>query len=271
MFPNIVSDTSLLTAAARSAESSRPARLFDDPHAGILAGPEGEALLQEVGPDLAVPSIAIRTRYFDDVIRSAIGRGIEQVVLLGSGLDARAYRLGLPQSIRWLEVDWPQVLEYKRQRLAAASPTVSLRDVPGDVCDPELVPRLEAHGFQRDRAALWVAEGVFAFLPENEVGALLARLAHVSCKGSEILFDVTNVACLRAQGEFSRAGKSLHKRGFQFGTDDPAGLVSAHGFSVSVVHEGHPQAHYGRRAEPPVEQASSEKWTLYYVHGRRER
>ena len=146
MSPDPVSHTSQLTAAARAAETQRTDRLFNDPHAATLAGTSGEALLAEVGPETAVPSIAIRTRYYDDLVVDAVARGIQQVVLLGAGLDARAYRLPLPASVVWLEVDRAPVLDYKRRLLTGAHPRVALRDVAGDACEAPTFDALRAAG-----------------------------------------------------------------------------------------------------------------------------
>jgi methyltransferase (TIGR00027 family) len=279
MFPDIVSHTSLLTAAARAAESRRPDRLFDDPHAGTLAGPAGEALLAEAGPETAVPSIAIRTRFYDDAIEAAVRRGIRQVVLLGAGLDARAYRLSLaggprlagsPRTpVRWFEVDRAPVLAHKRQVLArqvpAAAPTVDLHDVPGDACEESTFDALRAAGLDPRASVLWIAEGLLCFLGPDEIRALFERVIQCSGSASEVLFDVPNLACVNAQGAFAQAGAALLKRGLRFGTDDPLAFAAGFGLQATVVHEGHPLAHFGRRATPPFTEVPSGSWTVYFV------
>lgn len=268
MFTDIVSHTALLTAAARAAESRRPERLFDDPHAATLAGPGGEALLAEVGPDTAVPSIAIRTRFFDDVIVGAVERGIRQVVMLGAGLDTRAYRLGLPRAVRWYEVDRAEVLAHKRRLLAGAAATVDLHDVPGDACEQRTFDALRAEGLEPQARTLWIAEGLLCFLRADEIQALFERLVQSSAPGSEVLFDVPNMACVNAQGAFARAGSALLKRGLVSGTDDPVAFARDLGISAGAVHEGHPSAHFGRRSEPPSTSVAPGAWTVYLVHGR---
>jgi methyltransferase (TIGR00027 family) len=272
MFPDVVSHTSLLTAAARAAESRRPDRLFEDPYAATLAGPAGEALLDEAGPETAVPSIAIRTRYFDDAIRAAVLRGIRQVVLLGAGLDTRAYRLGLTavagDTVRWLEVDRAPVLAYKRQLLVGTAPTVDLHDVPGDACEKPTFDALRAAGLDTAASALWIAEGLLAFLGLDELRALFDRVNECSGPGSWALFDLPNLACVNAQGAFARAGNALQKRGLRFGTDDPVTFAAGFGLDAAVVHEGHPAAHFGRRATPPFTEILPGSWTLYYVQAR---
>lgn len=264
-----VSQTAMLTAAARAAERGRTHPLFDDPFAELLAGRQGHDLLMRVGLDVAVPSIAIRTRYFDDVVRAArTARGVTQFVLLGAGLDTRAYRMHLPSS-GWYEVDWPPVLAYKRGLLeqTGARPTVGLRHVAMDVLDDALFPELAATGLDWRRPILWVAEGLFAFLEQHSVEKLLVAIARHSCAGSEILFDVPNAACGRGEGDIATAAEVLRSCGFRFATDAPMSLAQRLGFRTMMVHERHPLVHHERRGGPPMETLPTGQWATYYVHG----
>jgi len=65
-----ISRTSRWTAAARAMERARPDRLFDDPHAERLAGPEGFAALEQIGGEN--PFIIIRTAFLDALILDAV-------------------------------------------------------------------------------------------------------------------------------------------------------------------------------------------------------
>ena len=106
--------TACWTAAVRAAETSRDDRLFEDPWAATLAGPEGAAWLAARPPGSTLP-IAIRTRFFDDWLHDvAIEAGIRQVVLLAAGLDTRAYRLPWAAATTVFELDRPAVLAGKR-------------------------------------------------------------------------------------------------------------------------------------------------------------
>lgn len=264
-----VSQTAMLTAAARAAESGRAHPLFDDPFAELLAGRQGHDLLMQVGVDVAVPSIAIRTRYFDDVVRAArTARGVTQFVLLGAGLDTRAYRMHLPSS-GWYEVDRPPVLAYKRGLLerTGAHPTVALRQIDMDVLDDALFPELAATGLDWRRPILWVAEGLFAFLEEHSVEKLVAAIARHSCAGSEILFDVPNAACGRGEGDIAAAAEVLRSHGFRFATDAPMSLAQRLGFRTMMVHERHPLVHHERQGGQPMETLPNGQWAVYYVHG----
>jgi len=94
-------------AAARARESERTDRLFCDPLAAVLAGPEGFGWLRDMeaaaGSDVPGRYPVIRTRFFDDFLLDACQRlGVRQVVLAAAGLDTRAFRLQWPARTRLL-------------------------------------------------------------------------------------------------------------------------------------------------------------------------
>jgi methyltransferase (TIGR00027 family) len=108
--------TARWTASARAKESQRSERLFHDPWAASLAGPEGEAWLKQRPAESVIP-IVIRARYFDDFLQNVSGReGIRQVVLMGAGLDTRAFRLDWPEKTLLFELDQQSVLSHKDRR-----------------------------------------------------------------------------------------------------------------------------------------------------------
>jgi len=114
-------------AAARARESEHPYRLFDDPLAAALAGPEGFAWLERMDP---VPGfggpalyVVVRTRFFDDFLHYACwGAGMRQVVLMAAGMDSRAFRLNWPPGTRLYELDRPEVLATKEEVIARRCP-----------------------------------------------------------------------------------------------------------------------------------------------------
>ncbi len=117
---HLLASTARWTAAVRAQESAREDRLFNDPWAAALAGPEGAAWIEHRPPGSTVP-IALRTRFFDDFVqRIAAQDGIRQIVLMAAGLDTRAFRLPWPERTRLFELDQFTVLKYKDQVLAAA-------------------------------------------------------------------------------------------------------------------------------------------------------
>ena len=70
-------NTAQWIAAVRARESARPDRLFDDPYAHALAGPDGYAAMarSEAAAGGENRMIPVRVRWFDDAIRSLSGSG----------------------------------------------------------------------------------------------------------------------------------------------------------------------------------------------------
>lgn len=118
-----VSDTAFLVAGFRAAETEREMPLFRDTLAAKLAGEHGRNILATVPKSfLGAWSVVIRTVIIDRLIEQAIKGGVDTVLNLGTGLDTRPNRMGLPRSLRWIEVDYPHVTALKDARLAGATP-----------------------------------------------------------------------------------------------------------------------------------------------------
>src|SRR5690348_14243506 len=115
-----VSDTALLVAYHRAMETKRPDALFRDEFAVRLSEGRGEEIARKLprGRSIAWTTI-VRTILIDDVVRRMVASGIDGVVNLAAGLDARPYRLPLPPSLRWIEADLPAMVRDKTDALAA--------------------------------------------------------------------------------------------------------------------------------------------------------
>jgi methyltransferase (TIGR00027 family) len=121
--PTGVGTTAVGVAAMRAAETRRPDRLFEDPlAAAFVAGAGwGRIEIEHVEPERRPGIIALaawvsaRTRFLDDLVVDAIASGVRQVVLLGAGLDARAFRLPWPGGVRVFELDTPAMLAFKQR------------------------------------------------------------------------------------------------------------------------------------------------------------
>src|SRR5207245_10451396 len=118
-------------------ESERPDALFRDPYARKLAGERGERILASMrkGRAWAWPMV-VRTAVMDELILRAIARdGVGTVLNLAAGLDTRPYRLPLSPALRWVEVDFPDVIAYKQAPLAGERPACALEQVGMDITD----------------------------------------------------------------------------------------------------------------------------------------
>lgn len=172
-----VSDTALLVAAYRAAESERRRPLFRDPYARSLAGERGERLARELRLGLAFQAwpVIARTVVFDEVIlRLATAGSVASVLNLAAGLDARPYRLDLPAGLRWIEADLPAILEHKERLLAAERPRCRLERVPIDLAEPVARRRLLDDVVS---PTLVLTEGLLVYLAAEDVSALALDLA----------------------------------------------------------------------------------------------
>src|SRR5271156_6264636 len=114
-----ISDTALWVAVYRARETERPDALFRDPFARRLAGGSGGQIAPSmVFSERATWAFVMRTYLYDQYITEQLQQGVDMVVNLAAGLDARPYRMALPASLPWIEVDLPAILDYKEKILA---------------------------------------------------------------------------------------------------------------------------------------------------------
>ena len=172
-----VSDTARWMAVYRARESARPDAVFRDPFAAALAGERGERIAAALsfGDENAWSFIA-RTYLFDRIVAKQVAQGCDLVLNLAAGLDTRPYRMALPASLRWVEVDLPDILDYKEQVLGDATPVCALERVRLDLSNADarrgLFNRLGASA----RQILVLSEGLLIYLMPGEVGELARDL-----------------------------------------------------------------------------------------------
>jgi methyltransferase (TIGR00027 family) len=119
----------------------------------------------------------VRTAVMDEVILRAVTRyGADTVLNLAAGLDTRPFRLPLPASLRWVEVDFPDVIAYKREQLAGERPTCILEQAGVDLTNARERRALFARVAQGARAALVVSEGLLIYLTADNVAGLAQEL-----------------------------------------------------------------------------------------------
>lgn len=254
--------TSQWTAAARARESDRPDRLFDDPFAARLAGATGFHLLDQMARVSGGNSsyLAIRTRFFDEFV-SAATCSVRQFVVLAAGMDARAFRLALPPSVIWYEVEREEVLAYKEQVLAqvGAEAKCCRRAVAADL-NGEWIERLSAAGFDPALPALFLVEGLTPYLDSVSVKALLSQIGALATSQSRLGIDFIGQTFLSSP--FTQVYLScLRELGLPwlFGTDNPEDLLREGGWLATASMPGDPEASWGRW---PFLSARSEGSTL---------
>ncbi|MHB1808486.1 MAG: SAM-dependent methyltransferase [Solirubrobacteraceae bacterium] len=256
--------TAKMTAAARALETERPDRLFADPLAAALAGEEGQRLMREwrvPGAPPENPTAAARTRFCDELLLAALARGVRQFVLLGAGMDTRAFRLSLPPQTTVFELDEPSLLSEKHALLRRRRVRPSCRRVtlPADLTG-ELWPRaLLAAGFAPLAPAFFTLESVSWCLAEAEVGALLDALARLAAPGSELCLDVLSRDYLDSPALLALLPVATSLGVYwQFGTNDPVDFLAEHGWRADAHRSDEVARAYGRWPPPGVETGAVE-------------
>jgi methyltransferase (TIGR00027 family) len=189
-----VGATALGVAMARAAESDCDCPLFIDRYAQLFVD---AAVARGWDPtDIAkhLPLVqgyaAARTKWFDEYFIAAGANGIDQVVILAAGLDARAWRLPWVSGTVVYEIDQPQVLAFKSETLAArdAQPAGGYRAVPVDL-RADWPSALQEAGFDPSTPTAWSAEGLLPYLPPAAQDQLFERILKLSAAGSRIAVE----------------------------------------------------------------------------------
>jgi methyltransferase (TIGR00027 family) len=173
-----ISDTACWAAIYRARETDRPDALFRDPFARRLAGARGEQIANTI-PDgnKNLWTWVTRTYLFDQFVAEQVQEGVDMVINLAAGLDARPYRMDLPSSLQWIEVDLPEILTYKEEILSGQNPVCALERVQLDLANISARRELFDGLSKRAKRVLIVTEGFVTYLAPEEVGALAKDLA----------------------------------------------------------------------------------------------
>lgn len=193
-----VSDTARWVAVYRAQETERRDAHFRDPYARRLAGERGEAMVRGLAHGQSSAwSMVVRTVVFDELLTHAIRDDkVDAVINLGAGLDARPYRLSLPASLRWIEVDLPAILAYKEEKLAGEQPHCRLERVAVDLSDDSARGELFARVAADASRVLAVSEGLLVYLTADQVGKLASDL-HAQPSFRWWLIDLVSPGLLR--------------------------------------------------------------------------
>ncbi len=231
-----ISDTAIWAAMYRAAETDRTQPLFRDPFARRLAGARGVAIAGTMRhQDRHAWAWVMRTVLFDRVIEEQVRAGVDTVVNLAAGLDARPYRMALPSTLRWFEVDLPDLVAYKTDALKGEQPRCRLERVALDVADAsarrELFARIGAVGTN----TLVVTEGLLIYLTAEAVVALGQDLAAPPSFRHWAL-DVASPGLLTLMQK--EIGKTLDEAGapFKFAPEEGPAFFERAGWTPVAVH-----------------------------------
>jgi len=164
-----------MVAACRALEFDAPDGFGRDPFASRLAGERGMAILRALPhPEMMQFGIGVRSRFMDELLLEALAsEKIATVLSLGCGLDARPWRLDLPPDLRWIEVDFADMLDYKNALMSGETPRCRRESITADVNDA--AQRRNIYAAVGAASALMITEGFLMYLPAVTVNALAAE------------------------------------------------------------------------------------------------
>lgn len=227
-----VSDTARWVAWYRAEESDRPDALFRDPFARRLSGERGAEIIRTLPGARGLGWVmTVRTCVFDELILRAIrADGVDTVLNLACGFDARPYRLALPSALRWIEVDLPPLIEEKRSALAGEHAVCRLESVALDLADPAGRADLFRRVGSGSRRILVLTEGLLAYL-EPEAVLDLARALHTEPTFTQWITDLASPFILKQAIRRTSAHLAAANAAFRFAPEEgeeffrPAGWV----------------------------------------------
>ena len=249
-----VGRTALMVAAARAMETHRADSLARDEFAQhfVRAAPVSAdwPIRIEDAPGGATNPLwarlgryfGVRTRVLDDLVLSGVRTGARQVVLLGAGLDTRAFRLDLPRDAVVYELDRPDVLAFKRAVLneRGARPKAISRWIAMDLRQ-DWASALLAAGFSPAIPTVWLAEGLLLYLPAAAERELMATIDRLTGTTGTFAFEVklgVESAAVRGSSIYTTAREQIGVDLLAlFDTEprpDSAGDMAERGWTVRV-------------------------------------
>lgn len=252
-----VPSTSIVTCWMRALESRKPeeTRLIFDPFAERLCGSgahvqnllDGFLMKTSHQTEFWLDMMASRTRWLDDAI---VATQPKQLVILGSGLDSRAWRMDALRSAEVFELDFPEVLHAKTTLLRAENPVGGWHAVPANLGKDDWVSSLAVAGFHPERTTVWVMEGLTGYLTLQELDVLLGKITAASAEGSSMFATFT--------GQGSGQETNMHKTSWN-STREVKTYLAKHGWAADAERIQDVAAGYGRGKHIP------ENWEYYFA------
>lgn len=221
------SRTALFVAVVRAVESSKPehARICHDPYAHRFVSKaffhlarllERRGYTEQLGTGVFGFMVG-RERHIDEYLRSFLSTGLEQLVILGAGYDARAYRFTeLAVRVRVFEADHRSSQEAKLEKLKGIFGHVPehVVYVPIDFAKQDLGSALLASGYDPGSRTLFIWQGVTQYLTPDVVDATLGFITSHSGGGSSVIFDYIYTSLLDGTTQHSEIDQMRQSRWF---------------------------------------------------------
>lgn len=230
-----ISDTARWVAYFRARETQRSDALFRDPFAERLAGELGLQIANTLAQGNKHEwAWVARTYLFDQFISREIHAGTDLVLNLAAGLDARPYRMDLPSTLQWVEVDLPEIVSYKEEILGNEKPKCELERISLDLSD---VPGRRALFEQingRAKKITVVSEGLLIYFSAEEVSSL-SRDLKLGEHFQSWVIDLASPGQLKLMQRSTGKQLSEANAAFKFGPPEGANFFVACGWRPTDV------------------------------------
>jgi methyltransferase (TIGR00027 family) len=230
-----ISDTARWVAYFRACETQRSDALFRDHFAERLAGELGFHIANSLpeGNQHEWAWVA-RTYLFDKFLLREIEAGADLVLNLAAGLDARPYRMELPATLEWVEVDFPEIVSYKEAVLAGETPRCQLQRISLDLSDLPARRALFSDVDRRAKKIVVMTEGLLIYFTAEEVASLAQDLA-AKDRFESWVTDLASPGQLRLMQRTT--GRQLSQSGaaFKFGPPEGPNFFRPHGWEPKDV------------------------------------
>lgn len=205
-------------------------------------------------------SVVARVRFFDDIVKSSIDDGLEQIVILGAGYDTRAYRIEGLDKIKVFEIDHPATQKVKIEKIKEIFNSLPdhVTYIPLNLEVDKLSQRILESKYDSSKKTLFIMEGLLMYISPEIVDEILFFIVRNSGNGSTILFDyiplsVVDGTCELEAGQNWQKGVTDAGEPFKFG-----------------INEGSTESFLTQRGFMKIRNMTSEDYKKAYFHGKNE-
>jgi methyltransferase (TIGR00027 family) len=250
---NNVSDTARWVAVYRAMESARPDAHFRDPYAERLAGKQGQEIVDSMkqGRSMAWAMI-VRTQSIDELVLDAVrNKKVDLVVNLAAGLDARPWRMDLPKSLRWVDVDLPGILDYKLGIIGNEPTKCQYEAIRVDLTDAAKRQALFQQLGASASRALVITEGLLIYLTPEDVRGLANDLARAP--GFKWwISDIAHPRLLKMMKKMWGKNLDAGNAPFRFAPEENTGFFEASGWKEAEFRSNMEEARRLGREMPQM-------------------
>jgi methyltransferase (TIGR00027 family) len=250
-----VGKTAFWVAAGRAMESLKTDPLiYDEFSIKIWQQEKGiQEDMEKTLPDFKIASMvdgcAVRTKAIDDEMMEGF-KEIDQIVVIGAGLDFRPWRLhhnastdaerDQLKSKKYFEIDFQEIFDYKLKHIGDSPCFFDYIPIVGNACTDAWDTALVSKGFDPSKKSMWLLEGFTGYLTEEELRKVFSSITSLRQPGSKLIATFLGVNC--------KTTTSMHR----FKTDHPVEFIAEwhwegqqHNFSQLMPKYGREGASWG--------------------------